>query len=231
MSTTLAKLNESGKGRWLAGAALLVLLIAGAGAASHYWKLRAAHAGSGSSGDIPTAEVHRGELVDSVELRGEVKALNSVVLTAPSSAGDIQIVKLAKNGSMVKKGDVLVQLDVTTLQNTLAQHRSDLKQSEAQIEGSHAQANLQQEQDRTDLLKSSYDVQRARLETSKRDILSKIDGEKNKLLLADAEQKLKEIEQKLTSDGASAKADLASKKQKTRNPCSRFGRMKAALPQ
>jgi len=205
------------KRRWwlVAGTILLILLTAGVGAASHYWKLRAAHAGSGSADEIPTAEVRRGELVDSVELRGEVKAVKSVVLTAPSSAGDIQIVKLAKNGSMVKKNDVLVQLDVTTLQNTLAQHRSDLKQAEAQIEGAHAQANLQQEQDRTDLLKSGYDVQRARLETSKKDILSKIDGEKNKLLLADAEQKLKEIEQKLTSDGTSAKADLASKKQKS----------------
>lgn len=214
MFTKASQLGKRRRGILLA-TVLLILLTAGFGVASHYMKRRAAGAGNASAGEIPTVEVRRGELVDSVELRGEVKAVKSVVLTAPSSAGDIQIVKLAKNGSMVKKGDVLVQLDVTTLQNTLAQNRSDLKQAEALIEGSRAQARLQQEQDRTDMLKSSYDVQRARLETTKKDILSHIDGEKNKLLLADAEQKLKEIDQKLASDGKSAGADLASKKQKS----------------
>lgn len=195
----------------VAGAVILILLMGGFAAASRYLKERARK----GAGEIPTAEARRGELVDSVELRGEMKAVKSVILTAPSSAGDIQIVKLAKNGTMARKGDVLVQLDVTTLKNTLAQNRSDLKQSEALIEGSHAQARLQQEQDRTDLLKSDYDVQRARLETSKQDILSQIDAGKNKLFLADTEQKLKEVEQKLASDKTSAAADLASKKQKS----------------
>jgi RND family efflux transporter MFP subunit len=195
----------------VAGALILIFLVAGGIATAQYFNVRARK----GAGEIPTAEAYRGELVDSVELRGEMKAVKSVVLTAPSSAGDIQIVKLARNGTMAKKGDVLVQLDVTTLQNTLAQNRSDLKQAQAQIEGSRAQARLQQEQDRTDLLKSNYDVQRARLETSKQEILSQIDAGKNRLLLADSEQKVKEVEQKLASDKTSAAADLASKKQKS----------------
>lgn len=57
-------------------------------------------------------------------------------------------------------------------------------------------------------------MERARLEASKQEILSKIDGEKNKLSLGDAEQKLKEAEQKLISDKASAAADLETFKHK-----------------
>jgi HlyD family secretion protein len=164
--------------------------------------------------NVPTAEVVRGELVETIPVRGEIKALRSALVVAPSNAGDIQIVTLLKTGTMVKKGDVVAVLDTTTQQTQLEQRRSDLKQADAQIENSRAQARLLQEQDQTALVKAQYDVERARLEASKQEILSRIDGEKNKLTLADAEQKLKETEQKLTSDKASAAADLEMFKHK-----------------
>lgn len=163
---------------------------------------------------VPTAEVKKGEFVDYVQARGEVSVLRSVVLIAPSNAGDIQIIKLVKNGTRVKKGDVVVQFDVSNLQRTLDQKRSELKQAQAELEQIRAQARLQQEQDRTDSMKAGYDVERAKLEASKQEIVSKIEGEKAKLLLADAEQKGRETEQKVKSDKAGAAADEESKKQK-----------------
>jgi len=184
-----------------------LLLAAGAGWGAVRYVRAAKH-------DLPTAEVKREEFVDYVEIRGEVKALRSAVVTAPSSAGDILIVKLLKSGTMVKKGDEVAVLDTSNLRNTLDQRRSDLKQADAQIENSRAQAHLTEEQDQTALVKAQYDVERARLEAGKQEILSKIDGEKNKLLVADAEQLLKVAEQKLASDRASAAADLNSFKLK-----------------
>ncbi len=168
---------------------------------------------------IPTAEVKRGEWVSYVPIRGEVGALKSVLLAAPSNiapstGGDIQLIKLARNGTRVKQGDVVVQFDVSTLQRTLDQKRSELKQAEAEIEQTHAQARLVEEQDRTDLTKASYDVERAKLEASKQEIVSRIEGEKAKINLADAEQKLREMREKVRSDQASAAADIESKKQK-----------------
>src|SRR6476646_3871940 len=65
---------------------------------------------------VPTADVKRGEFVDYVQIRGEIKALHSVQLTAPSIAGDLQIVKLVPTGTMVKAGDVVVQFDTSNLQ-------------------------------------------------------------------------------------------------------------------
>ena len=167
-----------------------------------------------SAPDFPLAEVRKGEFVDRLQFRGEVKALRSTVLTAPSSAGDVQIVQLVKNGTALKKGDIVVQFDTTTVQRTLDQKRSELKQAEAEIERMRAQARMDEEKNITDRTKAGYDVERARLEASKQEILSQIEGEKNKLTLADAEQKLREVEEKLKAGRAGADADIESRKQK-----------------
>jgi RND family efflux transporter MFP subunit len=163
---------------------------------------------------VPTAEVKRGEFVDTIQIRGDVQALHSVQLNAPSIAGDLQIVKLVPTGTMVKKGDVVVQFDPAALQRTLAQQRSVLKSSEADIEHSRAEAKLSHEQQSTDLLQAGYDVDRAKLDSSKQEILSEIDGAETKLKLSDSQQKLKELQQKDVSTQQSASAEIESKKQK-----------------
>jgi multidrug efflux pump subunit AcrA (membrane-fusion protein) len=191
---------------WLAAGGLL---IGGGGIASVRY--------SRSVPNLPTAEVTRGEFEEAVKIRGEVKAKRSLTVYAPHTrggVGDPQILKMAKTGDVLKKGGVVVEFDTAKLRETLQQKRSELKQAEAEIEQGRAQAKLQEEQDLTDLEKARYDVQRAKLEVSKAEILSKIEGEKNKLLLADAEQHLKEEEEKLASDRTKAAADNDGKKQK-----------------
>ncbi len=163
---------------------------------------------------VPTGEVKRGDFVDSLQLRGETKALKSVTISAPFRAGQLQIIKLAKNGSQVKKGDVVVQFDVTKLQQDLAQNRSLLRSAEAEIEQTRAQTRLMEEQDVTDLMKARYDLEAAKLDASKQEIVSKIEGEKAKLTVEDDEQKVLQDEQKLKSDRAGAAADIEAKKQK-----------------
>ena len=76
---------------------------------------------------LPTADVKRKEFVDNLEIRGEVKALRSVVIAAPYGAGDLQIMKLATNGAKVKKGDVLVRLDVSSEEGQLRTTEADLE--------------------------------------------------------------------------------------------------------
>ena len=57
-------------------------------------------------------------------------------------SGDLQIVKLAANGSMVKAGDVVVVFDASTLQRTMQEKQSELKQADAEIEQATAQARI-----------------------------------------------------------------------------------------
>ena len=150
--------------------------------------------------NLPTIEVRRGEFLDSLQFRGEMKAMKSLTISAPSEAGDLQIVKLASEGTVVKSGDLVVQFDGTKLQQQLAQFRSALKSAEAEVGQAKAQARLAEEEDKTAVLKARYDVEGARLEASKQEIVSKIEGAEAKLKLADSEQKLHEAEQKQNSD-------------------------------
>src|SRR5262249_14161446 len=144
----------------------------------------------------------------------EIKTRSSIQLTAPSSAGDLQIVKLVRTGTMVKKNDVVVKFDASNLASTLKKQQSQFKATAADIEQSRAQAHLIEEQQATDLMTASYAVERARLDTSKQEIVSEIEGKETRLKLEDAEQKLKELKQKNTSSKTSANADVEGKKQR-----------------
>src|SRR5689334_67959 len=194
------------KPRWtLATLVVLVLAIA------IFFGVRSSHA---VSSGVPTAEVKRGEFVEYLSIRGEIKARQSKTLTAPSAAGDLQIVKLAKPGQPVKSGDIVVLFDTTTLQRTLEQKRTDLASAEAEIRQQEAQEHMSEEQDLTDSLAAKYNVESARLDASKAEILSEIDGEKNKLALASSQEKLRQAQAKLDSGKLGSAADIAQKKKK-----------------
>ena len=116
--------------------------------------------------DLPTARVTRGEFVDTLEIRGEIKPLKSVVLSSPMQSGELQILKLAKSGTMVKPGDVVVQFDPSTLERTIQEKQSEVKQADAEIEQAQAQTRIAQEQNATALVKAGYDIERAKLDAS-----------------------------------------------------------------
>ncbi len=164
--------------------------------------------------DVPTAEVLKGEFVDTLEIRGEIRPLRSIVLSSPMQAGELQIVKLAKNGTPVQAGDVVVQFDGSTLRRTVEEKQSELRQADAEIEQARAQAQLVEEQNATALMKARYDIERARLDLNKGDTVSRIENEQAKLTLKDCEGRLRELEEKIRSDRTSAEADLAARQRK-----------------
>ena len=164
--------------------------------------------------NLPSALVQKGEFVDYVQVRAQTNAKRSVTITAPYQAGDLQIIRLAQNGSQVKKGDVVAQFDATTMKQSLAQDESTLKSSDAEIKQAKAQARLKEEQDLTDVMKARYGVQSAKLDASEKEILSKIAGAEAELKLSDAGAKLQDAEAKLKSDQDADKADVESKQQK-----------------
>ena len=164
--------------------------------------------------DVPTAEVVKGEFVDTLEIRGEIRPLRSIVLSSPMQAGELQIVKLARNGTPVQAGDVVVQFDGSTLRRTVEEKQSELRQADAEIEQARAQAQLVEEQNATALMKARYDIERARLDVNKGDTVSRIENEQAKLTLKDCEGRLRELEEKIRSDRTSAEADLAARERK-----------------
>ena len=162
---------------------------------------------------FPTFQVKRGEFLDVIQFRGELKAMKSQTIIAPANAGDLQILKITSDGTQVKEGDVVVQFDPSQTQQSLAQYQSTLKSAQAEIEQIRAQGRLTVEQDTTAVVKARYDLAVAKLDASKSEIVSKIDGEEAKLKVADAEQSLRQAETQLKSDQSVDVSAIDSKKQ------------------
>ena len=184
-----------------------IVVIAAAGIAMN--------ARPGSVPNVTTADVTRGDFVDYIQIRGDIRPAKSIVLAAPLQAGgDLQIVKLIKNGAVVKKGDLVVEFDATQLKQRLMERQSELKTAEGEIEQVVAQQKITAEQRQTELTKAKYDVERAKLDLGKRDLVSRIEYETAKLSLADAEQRLKEVDAKILSTKAAAEAELVGKRRR-----------------
>jgi HlyD family secretion protein len=167
-----------------------------------------------ASPDVATATVTRGEFVDTLEIRGEVRPVRSVVVTAPTQAGDLQILKIAANGSMVKAGDTVVQFDGTTLQHTVQDKQSELHQAEEGLKQAKAAASITTNQDQTNVEHTTYDVSRAKLGVVDEDFVAKVDSVKARLTLADAEQKQSEAKVKGTSNQQASETGFTAQESK-----------------
>jgi HlyD family secretion protein len=178
---------------------------------------------------IPTIEVKRMEFLDSLQFRGECTALKSLSITAPAEAGDLQILTIATDGAKVMAGDTIVEFDKTKTEQDLAQYRSTLKYSTADIDQTHAQSRITEEQDLTAVAKTRFDLESAKLDAGKQEIVSQIEGEEAKLKVRNAEQALREAEQKLNSDRAAATASIQGKIETSRKAAFDVQRAETAL--
>ena len=171
--------------------------------------------GGAAAIDVPTTVVVKGEFIDYLQVRGEVKAVRSVPLTVPTTGGgDLQILELAKNGMAIRKGDAVVRFDPMTVERTLNDRRSDFKQTDEEIAKTRAQHRIQEQQAQTDLTKARYDVRRAELDTIPHEFLPRMEREQKMLALADAKARLGESELKLKALRDIEKAELASRIEK-----------------
>jgi HlyD family secretion protein len=168
----------------------------------------------GRGPDVPTAEVTRGDFIEIVETRGDIRPFRSVLVTAPYQAGELQILKLVANGSSVKQGDVVADFDALTLRRTLQDKQSELRQAQAELDQATQQSKIDAEQDHTAVVKAKYDVERAKLDQADPQTQAPAEVERTKLLVADAEQRLKEAQAKEAADKSSATTDLGTKKRK-----------------
>ena len=184
---------------------------------------------SRADADVPTATVTRGALIDAMEIRGEIRPVRSVVVTAPVQSGQPQIVQLAPTGTTVAQDDVLVRFDDTVLRRAVLEKESELEQAEAEIDQARAQGQIAIEKNQTELLTAGYDVERARLDLVTGDFVARLDYEGAKLDLADAEQRLRSAELTVEADRAATQADVQSRERQRDKLADDLARERAAL--
>ena len=163
-----------------------------------------------AAGKLPTAPVRSGEFLVVVRCRGDLKARRSVQVSAPANVPELRIVWLAPASSRVKEQEVVLRFDPSSAKRQLQEKEAELKQAQATLEQAQAQARITAEEDRRDLGLAHYQVERARLEASKQEVVSAIQGEESRIELGLAEKKLRVQEATGALHEASDQAKLAS---------------------
>jgi HlyD family secretion protein len=158
---------------------------------------------------LPSAPVRKGEFLELVTCRGELIAGRSVQLVAPN-VPDLRIVWQAPASSNLKEGEPAIRFDPSTAKQQLADKEASLQQAEATLEQAISQARITAEQDKIDLANAKHHVERARLEVSKQEIVSALQGEESRVDLGLAEERLRVQEATADLHKASDQAKIAS---------------------
>lgn len=185
---------------------LAITLFALAGAAAGVYRLRQVQA----AGTLPVAPARQGDFSVIVRCRGELKARRSVQITAPVNVPSLRIVWQAPPGSAVKVGDLILRFDPSSAQQQLQEKDAALKQAQATLDQAIADARITAEQDQRDLSTARYDLEKAKMEVSKAEIVSKLQGEESRIDLGLAEQKLRVQEATVNLHATSGRAKTAS---------------------
>lgn len=181
-----------------------VLLLVSAGAAGVY-RLRRVQA----SVTLPVAPARKGEFLVIIRSRGELHASHSVQVYAPVVPA-LRIAWLAPSGETIKQGDLMIKFDSSSSQQQLAQKEATLRQAQATLDQAVAQAKITADQDKSDLADAQFNVEKAKLEVSKQEIVGEIQAAESKVDLEVAEQKLKMEQATVALHSASDVAKRAS---------------------
>ncbi len=161
------------------------------------------------------APASRGKLVRSVRVSGVLAAVHFASVSAPSVRGpaggggpQLTLVRFAPSGSRVRQGEVLAEFERQAWVNTFEDRQADFISLTDQIAKRRAELGIEKEKQLSDLQKARADLDAARLENRRNEVISKIDAEKNQQALAEAEATLKMLQQTFQMRQAAAEAEL-----------------------
>jgi HlyD family secretion protein len=200
------------KRRWRTIGATAGLLLAVALTVLAF-RLKTSAAGLSTAGGaaVPTSRVTRGTLELTVHTVGDLRAVHSVMLQAPSVAGGmLRLLKMVDTGSAVHAGEVMLEFDPAEQQYALEQAQSQMLEAEQQIVKLEADRDAQLAQDHVELLTAQFDLRRAELDTRlDRDLVAATEYQKRQLSLDEAKRRLAQIEERGHARDETNRATLA----------------------
>ena len=163
----------------------------------------------------------KGEFVVDVTTTGELRAKNSTEIKGPRGArefrvNNIRIQRLVAEGTIVKKGDFVAELDRSEIMGKLQDAQLDVEQAQSQVTQAQLDSTLELSQARDNLINLNYALEERQIELDQSKYESpavqrqaEIELDKAKRQLAQetrnyetkvkqAEAKLKEVETELT---------------------------------
>ncbi len=180
---------------------VLAIACAGAGYAAYNYNQKT------SVVEVPVAKVRRGDFTIVVRARGEIRSVNSTVIAAPQ-VPDPRIVKLAENGKAIRKGEVVVEFDAAQQEQSLLERNTTVRTIDSQIVQTKASHRIVDEMDGMNKMTAEYNHERAKLEASKAEVVSEIEGAKSRIDVEIANGELGQVKQTINTHKATQNADL-----------------------
>lgn len=115
--------------------------------------------------NIAAVTVERSEFIVDINLRGEIDALNSINISVPRMRRrfSLQIVDMVDEGTIVKKGDFILQLDNSDALQNVDEAKDQLENAYAQLESEKANIESNKAQLKSQLENQEYSYEQAEL--------------------------------------------------------------------
>ena len=183
----------------------LAVLLAIGGASAGVYRFRKAQA----IVSFPVAPARKGDFLVIIRARGELKASRSVQVYAPI-VPQLRIAWLAPSGAVIHQGEVMIKFDSSASEQQLQQKVAALQQAQASLDQAVAQSRITADQDKSDLADARFNVEKAKLEVSKQEIVGEIQAAESRIDLGLCEQKLKVAQATADLHAASDRSRIGS---------------------
>lgn len=194
--------------KWLAaiGATLLIASLA-------YVVMRAKEQRPVAPVTVRTAKVTAGPLERVLRVSGTTSARNFLSLTAPEMRGpdsgrDLVLMKLVGAGSVVKKGDLIAEIDAQSIKDHLDDVRALVAQAETDIKQRKAEQAIEMENLRQSVRAAKGDLDKALLDNKAAEIRMPIDKELLQLSIEEAEATYKQLQAEVTATEEKQRAEI-----------------------
>jgi HlyD family secretion protein len=188
--------SKSFRGWWISAA--ILLLIVGAAFAYRAWARAVDVQTQKAAVSIKTAKAFTGPLEVTLRMAGQTSARNfnnivTPLLRGPESRGSMTLLQLAGSGALVKKGELIAQIDAQSVEDhmddikdTIQQAQNDVlkRKAEQAVEWENVQQNMRVAKAAFD--KAKFDFQPAPLRTD-------IERELLKISMDEAEARYKQV--------------------------------------
>jgi multidrug efflux pump subunit AcrA (membrane-fusion protein) len=156
--------------------------------------------------------VARRDFIRGIRLSGTVEAIQSMTVTAPRLSGpnsaSLVITRLVRAGSTVAPGDLIVEFDRQQQVQNALDRRAELQDLEQQIRKRDAQEAAAAAKDESEIKQAESAMARAQLEMVKNDMIARINAEKNKNALEQAQATLTQLNTTFQLKRRAAEADV-----------------------
>ena len=144
-----------------------------------------------------------------IRFTGTLEAVRSQTVTVPRLAGVMSaliITTLAKPGTRVQTGDLVLEFDPQEQLRLANDKRAELVDFDSQLDRKRADQAAAEAKERTGLVAAENDIERAKLAVSTNELIARVAAEKNSLTLEQNVAKLAQLQEtyKLRREAAAA---------------------------